>query len=298
MSYFNNFPIVKYNYPDGSVMDSTFIFTRPDITLVDRDGYNIEGVQYVIEDGKSPDNVSKEIYGDSSLFWIILLQNNIIDFYNEWPIMYNDWLQQLSIINSNYSFFTNFIMDIQKNDIIVKYRADIATLFEEDNYGIITEYDPFFRRFDVKMTKGEINQNDPYMILRKENNTFKIIKTPDNRTYQNLAKKVSKLDCPVSFEKIDENTDNKIPISPYYSVTDETLLSDQTSDISTLPTSVLDLYIKSKLNSYTNINAITLRQQKEKEFIFTRKIKTTPSTLISRVNRKYLEAVTKESGII
>jgi len=42
--------------------------------------------QYVVYDGKRPEQISYELYGDEQFYWIILQVNNITDFYNEWPL--------------------------------------------------------------------------------------------------------------------------------------------------------------------------------------------------------------------
>lgn len=42
--------------------------------------------KYVIEGDDRPDNVAFKVYKDSNLDWIVLLSNNIIDVYNEWPL--------------------------------------------------------------------------------------------------------------------------------------------------------------------------------------------------------------------
>lgn len=295
MIYFNGYPKIEYSFPDGNKLETTYIFARPDITITNVDSYNVDGLQYTVEDGKSPDNMSNEIYGDKNLFWVLLLQNNIIDFYNDWPIMYSEWLKELSAVNANYSFFTRFKMDIQKNDIVVKYRSDKTGLFEEDNYGVVIENDSFFRRFDVKMIKGDLNVGDPYLILRKNGNSYKIIQTPTSESYQILIKKTNKLDSVFSFEKIDENTGNKIPISPYYSITNQSLLSDQTVDILSISDCVLSLYMNSKLNLYPEISETTFKNEKEKMFLFTRKIKAIPSLYLNTVNKNYLKSISRES---
>ena len=42
--------------------------------------------RYQIEGDDRPDNVAEKIYGDSSLDWIILISNNIINIQDEWPL--------------------------------------------------------------------------------------------------------------------------------------------------------------------------------------------------------------------
>ena len=42
--------------------------------------------KYKIKGNERPDNVAEKIYGSSKLDWVVLLSNNIIDVYDEWPI--------------------------------------------------------------------------------------------------------------------------------------------------------------------------------------------------------------------
>lgn len=42
--------------------------------------------KYSIKGNERPDNIAKNIYGDSSLDWVIFLCNNIVNVQNEWPL--------------------------------------------------------------------------------------------------------------------------------------------------------------------------------------------------------------------
>lgn len=42
--------------------------------------------QYSVQGNERPDNVAEKAYGDPKLDWVILLANNIINIYNEWPM--------------------------------------------------------------------------------------------------------------------------------------------------------------------------------------------------------------------
>ena len=55
--------------------------------------------QYTIKNNQSPDQVSFEIYGTMEYDWVVLLTNNIINLYDEWP-MSEDELERY--IDSEY----------------------------------------------------------------------------------------------------------------------------------------------------------------------------------------------------
>ena len=47
--------------------------------------------KYKIIGDDRPDNVAYKIYNDSSLDWIVLLSNNIINIQTEWPLSQNSF---------------------------------------------------------------------------------------------------------------------------------------------------------------------------------------------------------------
>ena len=47
-------------------------------------------VEYVVKDGERPDQISYEKYGDNQFYWIILQINEIVDYYNQWPLSYRE----------------------------------------------------------------------------------------------------------------------------------------------------------------------------------------------------------------
>jgi hypothetical protein len=47
--------------------------------------------KYEIKGNDRPDNVAFDFYGDSSLDWVVLLSNNILNIQTEWPLDQNDF---------------------------------------------------------------------------------------------------------------------------------------------------------------------------------------------------------------
>ncbi len=61
------------------------LFERSDI-LVDFKNSSGAFTEYLIEEGDRPDIVAYNFYNDVSLWWVIMLVNNIKDPINEWPL--------------------------------------------------------------------------------------------------------------------------------------------------------------------------------------------------------------------
>jgi len=84
--YFKKFPKVEYETKGDGVK-----YTMTDITrrvrfynksLVDAVSYDM----YDVVDGDTPESLAHKFYGDSKLHWIILISNNIMDVYTDWPM--------------------------------------------------------------------------------------------------------------------------------------------------------------------------------------------------------------------
>ena len=56
--------------------------------------------RYKVQGDERPDTVSENVYGKSTLDWVILLSNNIIDIKNEWPLTQ---LQLNQFLNEKYT---------------------------------------------------------------------------------------------------------------------------------------------------------------------------------------------------
>ena len=46
--------------------------------------------QYVVKNGERPDQVSYKEYGQEGWYWIVLQTNDIVDYYNEWPLSFQE----------------------------------------------------------------------------------------------------------------------------------------------------------------------------------------------------------------
>lgn len=83
--YFSNFPAVSYKLPG---LSNSLLATDVTKRFVLRDFYRramVDFYRYDIVEGQRPDNVAYEFYAESDLDWLILLPNEMLDPYYEWP---------------------------------------------------------------------------------------------------------------------------------------------------------------------------------------------------------------------
>ena len=94
-NYFRKIPDFQYvsRLPDSKISDYITVKNifkknelRPDI-------FNDATVftDYEIQGDDRPDNVAFDVYKDSSLDWLVLLCNNVLNIQTEWPLLQNDF---------------------------------------------------------------------------------------------------------------------------------------------------------------------------------------------------------------
>ena len=91
MSYFKEFPNLEYvnRFPNAKSNDEVTIakniFKR---TKIREDLASVFSVfeYYTIGDNERPEQIAEKIYGNPEYDWIIIIANNIIDVYEQWPL--------------------------------------------------------------------------------------------------------------------------------------------------------------------------------------------------------------------
>ena len=82
MTFFKQFPRTFYLI-DGTAINIPDIFRRiaPNSLIDNMTIMNL----YDIQDEERPEHISYDVYGTTDYYWVILVANNIIDPYHDWP---------------------------------------------------------------------------------------------------------------------------------------------------------------------------------------------------------------------
>tara|TARA_Y100000015_G_scaffold43133_1_gene52419 strand:+ start:1163 stop:1672 length:510 start_codon:yes stop_codon:yes gene_type:complete len=80
------FPSIYYSAKgDGKYTVMKDLMSR--VKLISKVKENILGFDYYdVKDGETPEMIAHKYYGDVNLHWIILVTNDIIDYYEDWPM--------------------------------------------------------------------------------------------------------------------------------------------------------------------------------------------------------------------
>ena len=147
-SYFSEVPNFEYvsRLPDAKIPDYITVknffkrgFLREDIfqNLAFFTKYSISG-------NDRPDNVAFEIYQDSTLDWLVLMANNIVNIQNEWPISNPDFDELMLDKYGSYDTLFNGIHHYET--IEVKDARDVKIV----NAGLKVESDYSITFFDER----------------------------------------------------------------------------------------------------------------------------------------------------
>ena len=173
MHYFEKFPIRVYPIGDGRVINTTDIFAKAVFNNQAKKSLSLLE-DYPIRDGDTPDSLAEELYGDSTLGWIILLFNDIFDPYFDWPLSLRATERNVKDNHPGNAIFIHTVDDITKptfpnikiNDTILQYtHADGATF--TGVRGLVYDYDTSLQRVLIHgITGGTFGDGDYIKSLR------------------------------------------------------------------------------------------------------------------------------------
>lgn len=84
MSYFNSFKYINYTFPDNIQRQYKNLSVRLD--LLDRVKNDLSSFQpYYVKENETPEIVSYNLYDTVDFHWCIMMVNNMINVYTDWP---------------------------------------------------------------------------------------------------------------------------------------------------------------------------------------------------------------------
>tara|TARA_B100000131_G_scaffold32289_1_gene30006 strand:- start:64 stop:735 length:672 start_codon:yes stop_codon:yes gene_type:complete len=148
-NYFNQVPDFEYvsRLPDAKISDYITVknlfkrvFLREDIyqNLTFFKMYSVVG-------DDRPDNVAAQVYEDSTLDWLILLANNIINVQNEWPLPQEDFNRYLlDKYNDDYNKIYNEVHHYETIEVKDSNKVVIVPAGLEVSEDFSTTYYDYF----------------------------------------------------------------------------------------------------------------------------------------------------------
>lgn len=123
--YFNSFPVIPYDaVGNGQFKVTTNILRR----IVARSKAKTNRAlfdTYDVKEGETPEMIAHKLYGDSEYHWVILLMNDIVDRYHQWPMSRRQFLAHVNNKYSNIDGIHHYEIFQTSGDTTVK--IDIGT---------------------------------------------------------------------------------------------------------------------------------------------------------------------------
>jgi hypothetical protein len=86
MAFFEHFPTTLYDsYGNGTYKVTTDITKQiklSDVMKVDGSFFG----DYIVNEGETPEIIAHKLYGHTGYHWLVLLANDIVDVFTEWPV--------------------------------------------------------------------------------------------------------------------------------------------------------------------------------------------------------------------
>lgn len=133
---FNGVPLIQYK--DNLITDIS-----NNLTVSWTPG-NIFFIKYIIQDGDTAENIAYRLWNDSSLSWIILLINNIVDPFFDWPFRSDELMAYTKNKYGEANVYAPH--HYEKNGFVVNYDKDDPTL------DMITNFSYEFKQNEKKRT--------------------------------------------------------------------------------------------------------------------------------------------------
>jgi len=197
--YFRQFPVTSYlNFKSISKLYDLTVLAR---NILKRVSFNSsiksEGslfYEYDVKDGETPDILADRIYGNSYYHWVLLLFNDIIDPYEEWP---KGSVALENYIDKKYPGKAMFLVDAHdgtgddavmvgitfgKNDTIIKtttnkdvfgrrVHADVTGTGGIKSKALVHRWDRQYSKLEVNDVHGSFATGD-FVGVAKEDGSF------------------------------------------------------------------------------------------------------------------------------
>jgi hypothetical protein len=127
IDFFSDFPKIAYSLDDNATQQVVVEILKRVIIQKEYQENTAYYEEYDIKHGETPEEVSFRFYGTTSLHWLILMVNNIIDPRFEWPISEENLIKQ---VESKYG---------GENNIFTLNRAKNAKGYQVETFFILSE---------------------------------------------------------------------------------------------------------------------------------------------------------------
>ena len=112
---------------------------------------------YEVKEGETPESIAHKLYGDSELHWVVLLMNNVVDRFHQWPLSFSQFNQFLADKYANADGTSN--VDGVHHYEVAQSSGDTDTKIEVYSNSALYTGDGDFYGTATTVTNREYEQN-------------------------------------------------------------------------------------------------------------------------------------------
>ena len=140
---------------------------------------------YDVKDGDTPEILANNYYGNPNRHWIILLANDIVDPFYDWPLTYTNFVEYIKSkygsVNTAQTTYAHYEKIITKLDSVTstttvnKYKLDYDTYFTLPSSSTQTINLKDGNTVSITTTKNAVSYYDYENELNEQKRTIKIL---------------------------------------------------------------------------------------------------------------------------
>lgn len=133
--YFDKFPLIPYNIAGtkpNEYQAATNIFFRLRFLRGVLSNFSAY-LDYIVQDGDTPEILAEKIYGDPEAHWMILYANDIVDPQFDWPLSNRDFN---NYINAKYGSSANAQIQIHHYEKVIERTESVSGLKTTTRFNI------------------------------------------------------------------------------------------------------------------------------------------------------------------
>lgn len=118
--YFNTFPQIPYdNYGNGDFRFVTNLLRRVALRINISQNTSFFDT-YDVKEGETPEMIAHKLYGESEYHWVVLMVNEVVDRYHQWPMSRRQFLAHLNDKYTNVDAVHHYEISQSSGDTNIK----------------------------------------------------------------------------------------------------------------------------------------------------------------------------------
>ena len=118
--YFDTFPVIPYDsVGDYNFKEVTNILRRVRLRAKVKDNTLLFDT-YDVREGETPEMIADKLYGNPEFHWVVLMMNDVVDRYHQWPMSRRQFLAHLNDKYTNVDGVHHYEISQSSGDTNIK----------------------------------------------------------------------------------------------------------------------------------------------------------------------------------